>query len=124
MRWPRSLILAAVLAALSLPAFAQQACGPRDKFVSQLEGKYNERLTAMGITSKGAMLEVFAAPEGNWTFLITMPHGLTCVVADGESWENIEPEARPEEGRDGEAGVGIYAPPSDREDRDRVRVHE
>ena len=43
----------------------------------------------MGLTDKGAVLEVFAPKKGSWTFLITMPDGLTCVVASGESWESF-----------------------------------
>ena len=40
---------------------------------------------------KGAVLEVFASKKGSWTFLITMPNGLTCVVASGQSWETLAP---------------------------------
>ncbi len=43
----------------------------------------------MGLTDKGAVLEVFASQNGSWTFLITMPNGLTCVVASGQSWETL-----------------------------------
>ena len=71
------------------PAAAQQACGERDKFMNKLEKTFAERPIAMGLTDKGAVLEVFASQHGSWTFLITMPTGLTCVVASGQNWESV-----------------------------------
>ena len=70
-------------------AVAQQACGERAKFMNKLEETFAERPIAMGLTEKGAVLEVFASPHGSWTFLITLPDGLTCVVASGQSWETL-----------------------------------
>ncbi|MCH7943365.1 MAG: hypothetical protein IIB67_09060 [Proteobacteria bacterium] len=74
------------------PAVAQQVCGERDKFTNKLENTYAERPIAMGLTEKGAVLEVFASQRGSWTFLITLPSGLTCVVASGQSWETLATE--------------------------------
>ncbi len=71
------------------PAVAQQACGERAKFMNKLEEAFAERPIAMGLTEKGAVLEVFASQHGSWTFLITLPSGLTCVVATGQSWETL-----------------------------------
>ena len=71
------------------PATAQQACGDRAKFMDKLEDTFAEHPIAMGLTEKGAVLEVFASKRGSWTFLITMPGGLTCVVASGQSWETL-----------------------------------
>ena len=74
------------------PVVAQQVCGERDKFTNKLENTYAEHPIAMGLTEKGAVLEVFASRHGSWTFLITLPSGLTCVVASGQSWETLAPE--------------------------------
>lgn len=71
------------------PATAQQACGERAKFMDKLEDTFAEHPIAMGLTEKGAVIEVFASKHGSWTFLITMPGGLTCVVASGQSWETL-----------------------------------
>ena len=71
------------------PAAAQQTCGERDKFMNKLERTFAEHPIAMGLTEKGAVLEVFASQHGSWTFLITLPSGLTCVVASGQSWETL-----------------------------------
>ena len=74
------------------PALAQPACGERDKFMNKLEKTFSEHPIAMGLTEKGAVLEVFASRHGSWTFLITLPSGLTCVVASGQSWETLATE--------------------------------
>ncbi len=71
------------------PAAAQQACGERASFMNKLKETFAERPIAMGLTDKGAVLEVFASQKGSWTFLITMPTGLTCVVASGQGWETL-----------------------------------
>ena len=84
-------VLLGVLVVLSPfnPAAAQQACGERANFLNKLEESFAERPIAMGLTDKGAVLEVFASQKGSWTFLITMPTGQTCVVASGQSWETL-----------------------------------
>lgn len=71
------------------PATAQQICGERANFTIKLEQKYAEHPIAMGLTDKGAVLEVFASKNGSWTFLVTMPNGLSCIVASGQSWESL-----------------------------------
>ena len=70
-------------------ALAQQACGERAKFMIKLEQSFAELPVAMGLTSKGAVLEVFASKNGSWTFLLTMPNGMTCVVDSGQAWETV-----------------------------------
>ncbi len=77
-----------ILYPLNLAA-VQKARGERDKFMNKLEETFAEHPIAMGLTEKGAVLEVFASQHGSWTFLITMPNGLSCVVASGQSWETL-----------------------------------
>lgn len=71
------------------PALAQQACGERAKFMIKLEESFAELPVAMGLTDKGAVLEVFASKNGSWTFLLTMPNGMTCVMDSGQAWETV-----------------------------------
>ena len=71
------------------PVAAQQVCGERSKLMDHLEQKFSEQPIAMGLTSKGAVLEVLTSPSGSWTFLVTEPSGRTCLVASGESWESL-----------------------------------
>ena len=94
----RSIIVAigiALIAFAAVPAQAQQTqqtqqlCGERAKLMPHLEQKFSERPIAMGLTAKGAVLEVLTSPSGSWTFLVTEPSGRTCLVASGESWESL-----------------------------------
>ena len=82
----------ALIAFAAVPAQAQQAqqiCGERAKLMLHLEQRFSEQPIAMGLTAKGAVVEVLTSPSGSWTFLVTEPSGRTCMVASGESWENL-----------------------------------
>ncbi len=72
------------------PAAAQEAQVPwfeRAEIVGQLAARYTEAPTALGLTSTGAVLELFTAADGaTWTLVITRPNGMSRVIATGESW--------------------------------------
>ena len=87
----RKVILASVIAgSLASPAAAQMVCSDRDKFLKHLGDGYSESPVAMGLASNGTVLEVLASTNGTWTISLTKPNGLSCVVASGEAWEQIE----------------------------------
>ncbi len=75
--------------AFSSSAQAQALCGERDAIVASLEKTYSEAPVSMGLGSNGAIIEVFASPLGTFTIILTRPNGLTCVMAVGESWEDL-----------------------------------
>jgi hypothetical protein len=35
------------------------------------------------------VLEVFASDTGSWTITVTLPSGMTCLVATGQGWEDL-----------------------------------
>ena len=81
----------------SAPANAQQmmqrsgpVCGERGSLITQLQGKYSERPKSMGLAANGSVLEVLTAKTGTWTIILTTPQGLTCLIAAGEHWEDME----------------------------------
>ena len=83
--------LAALIAAavLTLPAAAQAADGwmPRDRAVEQLENTNGEARTGIGLAAGGrAVVELFVAPSGDWSLLVTRPNGLSRVIGAGEAW--------------------------------------
>lgn len=82
-------ILAALAIAQAVPATAQNnVCGKRDTIVQRLQEKYGETRQSMGLQRNNGVVEIFASPEsGTWTILVTMPNGMTCLVAAGEAWE-------------------------------------
>jgi len=84
--------LASALVA-STGASAQQQrvpCGERTAIMSHLEDGYSEKPIAMGLDAQGRVLEVLAAPSGTWTMLVSTPGGLTCLIASGVAWEELQ----------------------------------
>ncbi|SLN77043.1 hypothetical protein [Oceanibacterium hippocampi] len=71
-------------------AAANPMCNDRTKFLDHLSAKYEEAPVSMGLASNGTVLEVLASEKtGSWTIIITNPTGQACVIATGDSWENI-----------------------------------
>jgi len=84
------LILGSGLIYTSSPAKAQSvACGTRPDVVNKLDQTFSEKPVSMGLSSSGAVVEVFASPVGTFSIVITLPDGVSCLVSTGEGWENI-----------------------------------
>ena len=87
--------IAAAAALMAAPAFAQSAspgpaCVKRVDLLKHLEAKYHEAPAAVGLADNGALLEVFASKSGEtWTVTVTMPNGISCMVATGQQWQDI-----------------------------------
>ena len=77
--------------ALSEPA-PMIPCGDRGKIIDQLQTKYSEAPVSIGIMANGSVIEIYVSDEGTFTVLITNPAGATCLVASGNSWEQIKSE--------------------------------
>ena len=67
----------------------QMVCGERQHLVKHLGAAYSEAPANLGLDATGSLLEVLTSEKGTWTILVTDPHGVTCVVAAGENWENL-----------------------------------
>ncbi|MEM6311544.1 MAG: hypothetical protein AAF754_15995 [Pseudomonadota bacterium] len=82
---------------------AQQSnrnCAPREAVVDRLADGYGESRQSMGLGANNQVVEIFASSEtGTWTITVTMPNGLTCLVASGQAFEELA-EALPEAGDD------------------------
>jgi hypothetical protein len=73
-------------------AFAQtnRNCAPRERVVQRLSTTYGESRQSIGLGSNNAVVEVFASIEsGTWTITVTMPSGITCLVASGQGFETL-----------------------------------
>lgn len=65
-------------------------CAARDKVVGVLAAKYGETRHGIGIASNNTVMEVFASEKtGTWTITVTMPTGVTCMVASGQGYEAL-----------------------------------
>lgn len=84
------------LAGLSIAAPAAQAaqqCGKRDIVVGQLSDKYGETRRSMGLSANNTVMEMFASSSsGSWTITVTLPDGMTCLVASGQGFETVAEE--------------------------------
>ncbi len=86
----KAMLLGLLLLPLSLPAQAQNICTARAAVVGHLDTKYSEAPVAMGLANNGGVIEVLSSGSGTtWTIIITMPNGVTCLLAAGESWESL-----------------------------------
>jgi hypothetical protein len=84
------LTLAALCALSALPALAQGNCTTRAALTVALATSYSEAPVIMGITSTGAVLELWANPEtGTWTVLTVTPDGVACIRATGDNFTPI-----------------------------------
>ena len=87
----RAAVLAAfLLAVLSLwpaPASGQVLCGPRDGLDDLLKQRFGETRQAVGVsTDARRIVELFMAPNGSWTIVVTDTQGRSCIVLAGEDW--------------------------------------
>ena len=65
-------------------------CAPRDAVVNRLVTSYGETRRSMGLGSNNAVVEVFASDDsGSWTITVTLPNGMTCLVASGQAFEAL-----------------------------------
>ncbi len=93
----RTLIALTVAAFLvgfaAAPGLAQGVCAPRADLARALGQQHSEAPVALGLASNGNLMEVFASKLGEtWTLVMSMPNGISCVVAAGESWSPRLPQ--------------------------------
>jgi hypothetical protein len=97
-RWKLAIrgLCAAVLlaAAMAIPATdtaAAPACGPRSELLKQLSQRYSEAPVAVGLASDGSLIELLTSGNGaSWTLIVSQPHGPSCLIAAGESWQSLK----------------------------------
>ena len=83
----------AFVAALGVQATAFAApvsCGPRAELLEELAKRFSEAPVAVGLASSGALVEVLTNGSGStWTIIVSQPNGTSCLVAAGESWQEL-----------------------------------
>lgn len=85
-------IFSFVLMASQQPAMAQEVegpfCGDHTSITAQLGKRYLEKRVGIGLLDDGRMVEIFASSsiKSTWSLLVTIPGGVTCLVASGEAW--------------------------------------
>lgn len=86
-----SLGLAGVILAVQIArAEPQSQCGPREMVLAMLADRYGETRRGLGIAGDTKVMELFASDEtGTWTITLSMPDGVTCMVASGQGFQTI-----------------------------------
>ncbi|GGH38685.1 hypothetical protein SAMN05444007_11124 [Cribrihabitans marinus] len=75
-------------------------CAPREVVMKKLAEEFGETRRGIGLVQEGSVMEVFASDgSGSWTITVTLPSGVTCLVAAGEAYETLA-EALPPAGDD------------------------
>ena len=78
------------LGTASVATAQQPLCTERSEVVNQLSNQYSEAPVAMGIANNGGVVEILSSQSGtSWTIILTMPNGVTCMIAAGENWESL-----------------------------------
>jgi hypothetical protein len=95
-----SIIAAVGLAVVSTagvrPASAESGWAERGLIVERLAETFGEAPKALGVTSNGAVLELFTSDKGeSWTLVVTLPSGFSRVVAEGEAWTAFPGDPKP-----------------------------
>lgn len=95
----RTSLVAATGLALALasaaPAAAQvtRNCADRDHVVTRLAERFGETRQSIGLGANNQVMEVYASLEtGTWTITVTMPSGMTCLIAAGQAYEPLTEE--------------------------------
>jgi hypothetical protein len=84
------LALCGLVATTAVAHANQLMCERRAEVMRHLEGEYSEKPIAIGLASNGGIVEVLADGDGSsWTIIVTLPNGMSCLVAEGENWETI-----------------------------------
>ncbi|HXK54632.1 MAG TPA: hypothetical protein PK405_08105 [Hyphomicrobiales bacterium] len=89
------LLAAAAIAFAAAPAFTPKAaeaavCLERKALISYLSERFSEKPRALGLVESANVMEVYVSGKGTWTIVVSDPRGLSCIVAAGDTWEDIQ----------------------------------
>lgn len=94
---PRSVLLAIMITASIFPSSAQsQICASHESMAAGLKQNFGEEVQAIGITSVGALIEIYTSPRGTWTVVLTIPNGPSCLIADGVDFQIMLQQKQPQ----------------------------
>ncbi|WP_424940780.1 hypothetical protein [Aliiroseovarius sp. S253] len=87
---------AILLSAGQMQAQGTTRCADRDSVVQRLTESYGETRQSIGLASDRQVVEVYASADtGTWTITVTMANGMTCLVAAGQGYEQLDEELTP-----------------------------
>ncbi len=82
--------LLTLLLGVQASASAQSVCKTHPEMAEKLKSRNSEAPVAIGLADNAGVVEVFSTGDGStWTMVLTMPDGMSCVMATGEAWEHL-----------------------------------
>jgi hypothetical protein len=71
-----------------------RVCAKRDKLVVELTKSHGETRQSVGLQRNNGVIETFANTDtGTWTIIVSLPTGVSCLVAAGEAFEKEAKQA-------------------------------
>jgi hypothetical protein len=77
-----ALVLSSAHSSLSAPT-----CARYQDLMKILSTRYQEKISAYGLTKQQQKVEIFVSKNGTFTILATTTDGISCIIAVGDSWE-------------------------------------
>ncbi len=66
-------------------------CADYEMMTETLREQYGDTVAGRGVTNAGEMLELLLGREaGSWSLIVVNPGGLTCLIAGGNGWRDVE----------------------------------
>ena len=82
--------LTAVSGLTSIASAQQPMCTEQNQILNHLSNQYSEAPVAMGVINNGGVLKALSSRTGkSWTIILTMPSGVSCMIAACENWEAL-----------------------------------
>ena len=70
---------------------AAPQCSAHDVVAESLANQFGEVRRSIGLAQDNTVMELYAAADtGTWTLTVTLPNGMTCLVAAGHNFETVE----------------------------------
>jgi hypothetical protein len=67
---------------------ASPQCATHDQVATSLATQFGEVRRSIGLARDNTVMELYAAADtGTWTLTVTLPTGMTCLVAAGDNFE-------------------------------------
>ncbi|WP_170400048.1 hypothetical protein [Ruegeria arenilitoris] len=78
--------LALALAAQAKSLIAEVICEPTDWMHEKLERQFGSERVATGLRGPEQLREVWTSKSGDWTMVVTLAIGTSCIVVMGQDW--------------------------------------
>ncbi len=80
-------LAATLFLATAQPAMSATVCAKYDDLKQAISGRYQEKISAYGLSKQKDKVEIFVSKAGTFTILATRADGLSCILAVGDDWE-------------------------------------